>query len=553
MCIERHMHAGGSVTSAMFAACRAPDDPTLDVEEAEVAERLIWPFELISAAAETIARCAAAIVAASAAGSHWPPQYQPSETPYPTNPTIAHIPRTPGTGNGNGSAARKRPVTLASPAARAAPEQAQHKQALTLPVFAGDASAPTPDLSFSRPRRNSNNGAVVPAATAPVAGYVCDPPMGAPSCSDFNPAATYCHYSPSLQDMLKQETVRHVRDAGLHPTSPSAGPAMIPMAQSPVGHHFQGSLFHTSNTDLDGFAPLDTPLQQPASPSVASSEEPFDGVASEIPCASPSQASGTPTGTPTGTGTPSGQLSAHASQVQREAYRTAHSADFSTQQLDTSSEEGDDVIRDIAFPESTGNHEFNQDPSGSCLGGLTSLPSVGLGPQLPVPSSNRSYKTTPSSLGAASGAGGVSRQSSTRLQPGSQGKVQLSPRGGPSSSGTMGSTGGGARGARRVRGQGHAFYYPQQEPLSSGGGLAVVRPHSSPDASVAMSMSTTGTMPAGDVLAGEPGAEDVAMLGRQGQTLMRQRLQRAGMRPPPSALRTCFCLHSHVEDSQELS
>lgn len=536
------MHAGGSVTSAIFAACKAADVPTQDVEESEVAETLIWPFELISTAAETIARSARGIVNASAAGGHWPSlQHHALHSSSPPKPH-AHTSR-----SSQDSGKHSPPKESRLSGSGAAPEQQQNRSRVSLPVIVGDDSAPTPDLSFSR-RRSSSNGTgintIAAAARAPVAGAVeldSDPPMGAASGNEVNPAATHGYYSPSLQAMLKQETVRHVRDAALHPTSPNAPPQIIPMAQSPVGHHpLQGNLFHTADANLGMFTQLDM-SQQPASQSTASESE---GVSDGLPHETRSS-SNTPTG-----------LENSALNTAQGVYRTAHSDKCGAQEVDTSSDEGADEIRELLCPDCTGSgfehtYESHPDTTGSCLGGLASLPSVGLGPPLPMPGSAKSiYKTGTSSFSTAlsSVPGGISRQSSARIIT----PTAASTQGGPMSPCSSPiSTGGVSCGARRVNGpslvgtSGTNYYYQLQQPSSTGSAVGTT-PGKPGAMSTAMSTSMSMLPPDGDLSVGS------ATLGRQGQRLQ-HRLHHAGVRAPPSVLRTCFCLHPHVEESQELS
>lgn len=545
------------MTSAIFAACKAPDDPTLDVEETEVAEHLIWPLELISAAAETISRCSEAIVAASTTGSHWPPPQTPRlGSKFPLYPSMASTVAK----SANSSFARKGRQAKTS----AADDTVEHDGRLTLPVMASDPSAPTPDLSFNR-----NNGGAAAAASAAQSSAdtpamcraAADATEASPNDLNTGGASYYPHYSPSLQDMLQQETVRHVLDAGWHPTSPNAASAMMPLTQSPTGHPLHGSLFRTANTDLadpDGFLPLDAPPLQAVSPAGGEGSGVLDQLLGEIQCGSPSGPHASPETALKGSSNEPSEpcTTAYNSHGTNPAYLTGQSDDFSSQQSDTSSEEdAGDVVGDIMYGECVDGHEeYEQDPIGSCLGGLNSLPSVGLGPQLPVPSSSRfGYKSQASSFATAQSFAHGGGSASSRLQPlGSVGQVQLSPRnknsGGPSSSGAL------SRGMQRAGGSNYCL-----APSSAGAAMsptAVVGPSSGPttggmETAMSTALSTAmSTMPAGEMLTTSETRASSRQSERLGTTAG---LRRAGMRPHPSVLRTCFCLHSHVEESQELS
>lgn len=144
------------MTSALFATASAVEEP--EIEEAEVAARVIWPAELLSAAAEVATRCATGIVSAAARGTTWPP------------PPLA-------------------------------------------------AAAPQPRSAGKHSRRGGGGGGGAEAAAGAGDGARC-------SAGKEPRHATHLHYSESLNDMLREETVRRVRKSGLRvdsrrPASPA--------------------------------------------------------------------------------------------------------------------------------------------------------------------------------------------------------------------------------------------------------------------------------------------------------------------------------------------
>lgn len=442
-----------------------------------MARAVVWPEQLLAAAAEAAARSAMGIVHAAARGTGWPPGC-PKQSASPATSPLRHC-SSPHTVSGDGD-------SDVGPGRSSTPGSAvfmHHNGACEDALCAADSAATdaTSPLGTARGRSGVGHGSLrdLPrgvsspsirrkwrgdssshAASSPV-----DPRRSAGSLDNAGSHNTLqrsegsvgSHYSPCLEDMLRNETMRRARDVR---------------------------------------PPGDTRCPTPANPDVLL---PHTDASSLARCITRSSSS--------------------SSTSSMSDARRSRSASPSSGSLD-----GGGVWQ----PHST--RAAYEEVEGSALGGLASLPSVGLGPPTAVPSSGGS---APRSLGSRRGGAESVRtptsRTATSLSPGPHLRSQP---------------------ASRVQSYASAYSSAYGSPMSpltpASEGLPVrVRPPISlrsgppaPPLSLRSGPQSTGLPP-----------RPPLSIGRR----LGARLATQGVRAPPAMLRSCFCVNPVAQLGDESS
>eukprot|EP00892_Ulva_mutabilis_P012009 jgi/Ulvmu1/9180/UM005_0280.1 len=461
-----------------------------EVDPHAVARAVVWPEQLLAAAAEAAARSAMGIVHASAGGVGWPPgcptgPASPAATATPRHAGSTHSP----SAEGDSDAGRARST-------QGSAVFMHHNGACDDALCAAD-SAATDTTSPARGRSGPGIGSLhdLPRGTSspssmPVrrlwhgdsSSHAASSPQdprrsvgsvdnaGSPHTLQRSDGSVGSHYSPCLEDMLRNETVRRARDVR---------------------------------------PPGDVRCPTPPNPEVLL---PHADASSLARCITRSSSSS------------SSSLSGDV--------RRSRSASPSSHSLDG----------DAWQPGSVRN--AYEEVEGSALGGLASLPSVGLGPPTAVPSSGgsgprsgcapRSIGSAPRSLGSRRGA-----TESVRTAPTPRTATSLSPsphlRSQPAS---------------RVQSYASAYSSAYGSPMSpltpASEGLPVrVRPPISlrsgppaPPLSLRSGTPSTGLPP-----------RPPLSIGRR----LGARLASQGVRTPPVLLRSCFCVNPVAQLGDESS